>query len=377
MDSWFTACAAAQLGAPKMIAAPTAKRTVRTELLSQRSGPQFRLALGAKYDRKPLYYGKIVAQTGGVQAALTFGGDGRVTVPPGGTVYSDPVPLAVRAGENVTVWLYNDGAASSVSLSPVRQQHSEPGDFCGRDFSTQPFKPPLLGDALGELLGGVLGLQVSVPADTAADGVVAFGDSITASDIWVKPLRAQLAPRPLFNLGISGNRLLLNTSVPLFSRSQIFGRAGLTRMRWDLLELTGIKTVLLALGTNDISQPGGTPGLSPPKKQICTLDALLDGYRTFLDAARQNGLQVVGATITPFGGYKTYAPEKEAIRRQANDWILGAGAFDATVDFAAAICDSAAPERLAAEFDSGDHLHPNEAAGAVMAQAAAACDLLR
>ena len=52
-----------------------------------------------------------------------------------------------------------------------------------------------------------------------------------------------------------------------------------------------------------------------------------------------------------------------------NDWIRGAGMFDAVVDFDAVLRDPARPQRLQAAFDSGDHLHPGDAGYRRMADA--------
>jgi hypothetical protein len=52
-----------------------------------------------------------------------------------------------------------------------------------------------------------------------------------------------------------------------------------------------------------------------------------------------------------------------------NAWIRSSGAFDAVVDFDRLMCDPAQPDRLAARYDSGDHLHPNDAGFAAMAAA--------
>ena len=52
-----------------------------------------------------------------------------------------------------------------------------------------------------------------------------------------------------------------------------------------------------------------------------------------------------------------------------NAWIRESGEFDAVVDFDAAVRDPAKPERLAAEYDCGDHLHPSIAGYKRMAEA--------
>jgi lysophospholipase L1-like esterase len=44
-----------------------------------------------------------------------------------------------------------------------------------------------------------------------------------------------------------------------------------------------------------------------------------------------------------------------------NRWILSSGAFDGTIDFAGSVADPRDPIRLNPAYDSGDHLHPNDA----------------
>jgi lysophospholipase L1-like esterase len=52
-----------------------------------------------------------------------------------------------------------------------------------------------------------------------------------------------------------------------------------------------------------------------------------------------------------------------------NDWIRTSGAFDAVVDFEAAIRDPNDAKRVRADFDPGDHLHPNDKGYQAMADA--------
>lgn len=52
-----------------------------------------------------------------------------------------------------------------------------------------------------------------------------------------------------------------------------------------------------------------------------------------------------------------------------NHWIRTSVAFDAIIDFDALVRDPANPKRLRAEFDSGDHVHPNDRGNQAMADA--------
>ena len=57
-------------------------------------------------------------------------------------------------------------------------------------------------------------------------------------------------------------------------------------------------------------------------------------------------------------------PKREAV----NNWIRK-GDFDAVIDFDAVVRDPDHPTRLRAEYDVGDHLHPNDAGHGAMGDA--------
>ena len=60
---------------------------------------------------------------------------------------------------------------------------------------------------------------------------------------------------------------------------------------------------------------------------------------------------------------------KSPVREALNTWIRTSGAYDAVVDFEAATRDPNNPKRIRADFDPGDHLHPNDAGYQAMANA--------
>jgi lysophospholipase L1-like esterase len=49
------------------------------------------------------------------------------------------------------------------------------------------------------------------------------------------------------------------------------------------------------------------------------------------------------------------------VRETVNRWIKASGAFDAVVNFDAVFRDPQDPAELLPAYDSGDHLHPNDA----------------
>ena len=62
-------------------------------------------------------------------------------------------------------------------------------------------------------------------------------------------------------------------------------------------------------------------------------------------------------------------PGQDALRSQLNAWLRTDGPFDAVIDLDAALRDPADPSRMAAAYDSGDHLHPGDAGNRAMAEA--------
>jgi lysophospholipase L1-like esterase len=103
--------------------------------------------------------------------------------------------------------------------------------------------------------------------------------------------------------------------------------------------------------------------------QIIQLD------KQIIAQAHATGVRVLGGTPTPIQGSSYYSPATEAIREQLNTWIRTSGAFDAVVDFDAATRDPADPLQLRPSYDSGDHLHPNDAGYQAMAAAVPINDL--
>jgi lysophospholipase L1-like esterase len=221
---------------------------------------------------------------------------------------------------------------------------------------------PLLAGIQAEAEAGPAARAVAVIGDSITDGATASLDRDTR---WPDFLAARMAPHgvAVINAGISGARLL----------SDGMGVNALARLERDVFAQPGVETLVVALGINDIAWPGTAFARTAPRP---TLEALTAGYRQLIEQARSRGIRVVGATLSPFEGALPgtpladyHHPDKDALRRQLNDWVRHSGAFDAVIDFDAVLRDPAHPARMAARFDSGDHLHPGDAGNRAMAGA--------
>ena len=92
-------------------------------------------------------------------------------------------------------------------------------------------------------------------------------------------------------------------------------------------------------------------------------------YEQIIARARAHDIRVYGATLLAFEGASYFTPDGEADRQKVNAWIRTSGAFDAVIDFDAAMRDPERPSRLSAAVDGGDHLHPSAAGYRIMSDA--------
>jgi lysophospholipase L1-like esterase len=111
--------------------------------------------------------------------------------------------------------------------------------------------------------------------------------------------------------------------------------------------------------------------LATPKDQV-SAQQIIDDMKTLIARAHEKGVRIWGATLLPQAGVKRpfiYSEAAAAKRVAVNTWIRPAGAFDAVIDFEQVTRDPSQPDRLLPAFDSGDHLHPNDAGYKAMAAA--------
>ena len=162
-------------------------------------------------------------------------------------------------------------------------------------------------------------------------------------DQLARRLQAQKINLGVLNQGIAGNRVLGDGA----------GLSALARFDKDVLLQTGVTHVVVMEGINDIgvARSNPLPGAAD----------LIAGHKQLIERAKARGLKIYGATLTPYEGAAYFTPEGEAKRQALNDWIRTSGAYDAVIDFDKATRDPAAPTKFLPAYDSGDHLHPNDA----------------
>ena len=344
-------------------------QTLREIIFPSVGGDLIRLELTNVFGASVLRIGHVTVALAGLGATVvpgtihpvTFGGSPSIRVPAGEQVLSDPVRMRVVALQDLAVSVYLPGRTGRATLHAAAQQvnwMSAAGDHAAEAGSAAfPASSPSW--------YYVSGLLVQSPA--AIGTVAALGDSITdgvgstsgGNDRWPNDLARRLdglagPTLAVADEGIGGNRVLTG--------SRCCGDSALTRFARDVLDLHGVRDIIVLEGINDIGDSAGSPAEISPAQMIA-------GYEQLIARAHARGVRIFGATLPPFRGARYYTPAGEATREAVNTWIRTSGAFDGVVDFDAAIRDPANPLRLNPAYDSGDHLHPDDAGYQAMADA--------
>ncbi len=72
-------------------------------------------------------------------------------------------------------------------------------------------------------------------------------------------------------------------------------------------------------------------------------------------------MKIYGCTLTPFEGAAYFSPAGETKREAFNTWMRSQKVYDGVIDFDAVVRDPKNPTKIQMAYDSGDHLHPNDA----------------
>jgi lysophospholipase L1-like esterase len=301
-------------------------------------------------------------------------------IAPGRALWTPAVELPWASALNAETFL-SRGLALSASVEGV----SGPATWHAKSMGTSYLSAPGDREAAGQdsELGFphtttstffVDALDAWLPAPARA--LVALGDSLTdgtattlnGQDRWTDVLQrcwwaAGRRDLALVNAGIGGNQVV---GPPASAGPWRGGPSALDRLQRDVLDLSGVDTVIWMQGINDFSDNGGAEA-----------NAVIAAMRSAVGQLRARGLKVVGATV-PSALHGTRPGhgglEQDARRRAFNAWMRSGGAFDLVADVDAVLTDPVTG-CLRDEFNGdstlgepGDGVHPNRAGHAAMAR---------
>jgi len=359
-------------------------QTIRNIVFTSVGGNAVRLELTNTFGATPLDIGRVTVGVAGAGAAVLpgtlhvvrFGGSRSIEIPPGAQVLSDPVAMKVGPLQELALSVYvphatgpatNHSDAQQVNFVSTAGDHA--GQASGAAFTTQTQS--------WYFVDGVVMRSAS-----ATGTVVAFGDSITdgyhstvgANARWPNFLARRLdavhgRTLSVADEGISGDRVL--------NDSECCGVNALARFERDVLSQPGVKDVILLEGINDIGFSDLPPNpLTDPNTNVSAAQ-IIAGYKQLIAYAHEHGLKIFGGTLTPFKGAAYYTAAGEKKREAINHWIRTSGAFDGVIDFDKTVRSPTNPLIINPAYDSGDHLHPNDAGYQAMANAIRLVMLLR
>ncbi len=352
-------------------------------------GTKVRIRFSNTYGDQPLFIGAahVARRTSEADIdpasdrTLKFQGQSSIAIPARSLVVSDPVDLDVPPLSDLAISLFLPKTTEATTSHILAKQTSyvspETGDSCAavnfpvsKKIHSWPF-----------LTG------VDVATSSGGTAIVAFGSSLTDGDgsttdtnmRWPDVLAERLQKEGgrknvgVMNEGIIGNQLLSDSPQQQGSPfGAALGQSGLARFERDVLSQDGVKYVIIALGINDIAFPGSLT----PASQMLTADDMISGYRQLIARTHEKGVRIIGSTNPPFENsflkdpdVTFYTPGKEMVRQKVNAWIRSSGEFDGVIDFDEAVRDPSHPTRILPAYDSGDHLHPNNAGYAASGKA--------
>jgi lysophospholipase L1-like esterase len=368
------AAPAATAGAPPIVQAPAGpppitpnNQTLRQIVRTSVGGTRARVVFANTFGTAALNIGgasialrdKDSAIVAASVRKLTVNGSAAFRVPAGGVMLSDPVNLSVPAFADLAIDVFVPGDLGNGS-SPITFHNGANQTSYASAPGNHVAEPGLQSAAITR--SWFLLSRVEVVAAARAGAVAAFGDSITdgarstpdTNNRWPDHLARRVASQgfAVMNVGIAGNRVLSEPNAPAGFGGNV-GINALARFDRDVLAQPGVTHVVVMEGINDIRNAG--------PNGYATAEDLIAAYQQMIDRSHARGLRIYGATLTPCEGDASMTVEGEAKRKTVNQWIRTSGRFDGVIDFDMVVRDPSAPARINPAFDSGDHLHPNDA----------------
>ena len=354
---------------------PLTGSTIRQVVKLSETGDNMQLTLSNEYGKEPLvidalHFAKPLDGSMidiATDTAVTFNGSESVTIPAGETIVSDPVMFDAGEDGKIAVTMHIAGAPQMITGHEV----SLTTTYIRNGGTVSDIS--MIGSETNEEWFFISSIDVMQDADNGV--IVCLGDSITdgvgassAANTWPALLNERLNADPetaglsVVNQGIGGNK--------------VNGYSWGDRARWryerDVLGQKGVKYLIILEGINDIG--GRSEDINGEYDGASTdgtlTGGIIDAYQEIIDAAHEQGIKVIGATILPCGksGYYEQGGEgMEAMRQKLNAWIRTEGNFDAVIDFDAITADPENLLYLLDEYDCGDGLHPGDAGYKAMA----------
>lgn len=273
---------------------------------------------------------------------ITFLGKEKINIDAGEEIYSDKFNYPLEALSEIAITIYfgivpNEitGHGNSITNSFIEEGNK----IYNEKFSSENKTPHWYFIESVEIMSTKQNNAIVCFGDSITEGV---GSTIDKNDRWPDKLAEKLQNNSIYsniaviNAGIGGNRIC---------------DQGLERFEHDVLNIKGVKYVIMLYGINDMIHLNKTS------------NEIISAYKKIIEEAHKKNLKIYAGTILPVGNWFTWTSEREKDRLEVNEWIRNSkkedGGFDYYFDFDKYLKDENNQTNLAEEYDSGDGLHPS------------------
>lgn len=334
---------------------PFAGQTLRQIVHTSIGGSNIRIHLSNLFGTAPLTIDDVrialwnadSSVVNGSERKILFDRGNSVNIPPAGEAVSDSVRFRLTGSADVAISMHVIETSGPVTChqSGFQTNYFADGDVSGSTSLANPktaksyFYLTNLDIEDRKARGALVALGASI-----TDGYNSTADSNLR---WPNDLAQRLAKAGVaigvLNQGISGNRLLIAGA----------GDSAEIRFDRDVLAQPGVRWVIFS--DDPINDLGST-------KPQPTAEQLIAGLQQLVAQAHSRHVKFLCSTLTPYEGANYWNASGEAAREQINSFIRSKDSgCDAVVDQDLATHDPEHPSRYLPAYDSGDHLHPNNA----------------
>jgi len=381
--NWTGAWGGSRAPIDSLFASKIADQSIRVVVNPTLGGETLRIRLSNIFGIQPLHIGSVrialskvtegkdgdfgVFTTelySGSDTQLTFAGLSQIEIAPHSDVLTDPIRFPFAFGDNLAISFTIQGSVDYPTYTRS----------CLAAWSAPPGKGDQTADQRGDAftmditsrIGGGWGCPFVNAVDVLdRDGlgtVVAFGDSITEGvgslkdgpfDHWPWLLARRINEAGMrigvHNLGISGNTVTLPPLIEKIDNLVFLLETGPERFARDVLQQTNLRSVIIALGGNDLRAPEPN------------VEAVKAGIQQMVDCGHEAGARVLLATIPPSTIVSPKLSHNDE-RRAINDWIRNHPGIEGYLPFDETLRDSEDVDSLQERYDlDGDNIHPENA----------------
>ncbi len=376
ITAWGTGSTNVGLKGYDSIAPYVGQVTARTVITPTASGSKIRIRLSNHFGTEPITIETctVAKSMGGSKIdtattrLVTFnGGEMTATIPAGGEILSDACSFKVTAQQDIamSIFVKEFYEIRTMGLSGG-ETYINLGENDGTRLSAFGFLSDIDESILKAFESAGFGLDRSlsysiihvVPVFTSVDvysdnpdaySVVVVGDS-TVSNNFPLYLSEEINKQNIDTIGVVGKGIIGNSLGVdgLGFGSLLFGESMMKRFARDVLSQSGVKYVIVKIGTNDIVHPvcrdiqEEYPGIKQP-----TAQEIIENFRSIFRTCHENNLRVIAVGITQFKGYQRdflntgarYVRTDEQFRRDwqialdVNEWLANTTEHDGYVDY--------------------------------------------